>query len=136
MYSVYLLDMFVAVTEGIRISVRSAFEPQFSNPLRNQYCFSYHVTIENENDFPVQLLRRHWIIKAKNGGMREVEGPGVVGEQPIVQPGEQHTYSSGSNLAVLQGSMTGTYLMRRVDSDNQFRVRIPEFTLRVPFKLN
>jgi ApaG protein len=128
--------MFVAVTEGIRISVESRFEPQFSNPLAQQFAFSYEVTIENENDFSVQLLRRHWIIKAKGGGIREVEGPGVIGEQPILESGERHVYQSGSNLAVLNGSMSGTYLMKRTDTDSKFRVRIPEFTLRVPYKMN
>lgn len=128
--------MFVAVTEGIRISVESRYEPQFSNPLAEQFTFSYQVTIENENDFSTQLLRRHWIIKAKGGGIREVEGPGVIGEQPVLRPGEKHVYQSGANLAVLNGSMSGTFLMKRLDSDIKFRVRIPEFTLRVPYKMN
>lgn len=92
--------------------------------------------IENENDFAVQLLRRHWIIKAKDGGSREIEGLGVIGEQPVLHSGEQHNYQSASTLAVLNGSMSGTYLMKRVDTGLQFRVKIPEFTLRVPYKQN
>jgi ApaG protein len=128
--------MYTAVTSGIKISVRTRFEPGFSAPLKNYYHYSYTILIENNNDYPVQLLRRHWTITDANNKVREVEGPGVVGLQPVILPGATHTYSSACDLSTLLGKMCGTYLMKRLEDESEFRVKIPEFKLRVPYQLN
>ncbi|MCB0760457.1 MAG: Co2+/Mg2+ efflux protein ApaG [Flavobacteriales bacterium] len=116
--------------------MRTRFEPGISNPLRNNYMYSYTILIENNNDFPVQLMRRHWTIIDANGHNRQVEGPGVIGIQPVILPGASHTYSSTTSLPTLKGVMYGTYLMKKLDYSQEFRVRIPEFKLRVPYQLN
>jgi ApaG protein len=84
----------------------------------------------------VQLLRRHWHIFDTNGEVRQVEGEGVVGQQPVLEPGESHQYISGCNLKTTIGKMTGTYLMERIIDGKKIKVKIPEFTMIVPFKLN
>lgn len=128
--------MYTAVTSGITISVRTRFEPGFSAPLKNHFYYSYTILIENNNDYPVQLLRRHWTIIDAVGHHREVEGPGVIGVQPVILPGASHTYTSAADLSTLKGKMYGTYLMKRLDEPKEFRVKIPEFKLRVPYQLN
>ena len=90
--------MVVAVTEGVKISVFSLFEERMSAAPQGSFVFSYRISIENQNDFPVQLLRRHWFITDSNGLKREIEGPGVVGEQPVIAPGENFSYTSACDL--------------------------------------
>lgn len=128
--------MYVKETEGIEVSVRTRFEPEFSNPLVGRYMFSYHIQIHNKNDHPVQLLRRHWMIVDENSKLREVEGPGVVGEQPVIAAGESHSYSSCCDLPTIRGKMHGTYTMIGTESMTNFKVQIPEFILKVPYNLN
>ena len=84
----------------------------------------------------MQLLRRHWYIYDSNGTVREVEGEGVVGLQPVIEPGEIHEYVSGCNLRTSIGKMTGTYLVERVVDGKQFQVQIPEFNMIAPYRLN
>ena len=98
-----------AVTEGIRITVESVYHEDRSNPDDDSYAFAYVVAIANEGGTRVQLMRRHWVITDGNGAVREVEGPGVVGEQPVLDPGSVHRYTSGAVLATPVGSMEGTY---------------------------
>jgi len=98
--------------------------------------FAYRIEIRNDSDLTVKLLRRHWYISDASTGMREVEGEGVVGRQPVLEPGEAHQYVSGCNLKSGVGKMRGTYLMERVGSGIRFEVEIPEFTLMVPFRMN
>jgi ApaG protein len=124
------------VTEGVKVSVESFYQPDYSNPVNSEYMFAYRVTIENKNDFPVKLLRRHWFIFDSNASHREVEGEGVVGVQPQINAGEQYQYISGCNLKTEMGKMHGTYLMEDVAAKKQFSVNIPVFEMVVPFKMN
>lgn len=124
------------ITRGIKVSVETFYQPAYSHPLEMKYIFSYHITIENLSSETVQLLRRHWYIYDSNGVIREVEGEGIIGKQPILQPGESHQYASWSPLMTEMGKMYGTYLFARDSDGEQFRVKIPEFQLLAPFKLN
>ncbi|MFN6379028.1 MAG: Co2+/Mg2+ efflux protein ApaG [Flavobacteriales bacterium] len=128
--------MLTEVTSGVRISVIPRFEPGISNPLLDSYVFSYKIIIENQNDYPVQLLRRHWYIFDSVAIKREVEGPGVVGEMPIINPGEYYTYESACDLRSLRGTMQGFYNMQRPGEAETFHVRIPKFKLEVPYGMN
>ncbi|MEO1434606.1 MAG: Co2+/Mg2+ efflux protein ApaG [Bacteroidota bacterium] len=123
-------------THGVKISVQSVYQPELSHQNGGKYVFAYQVTIENQNDFAVQLLRRHWFIYDSLGEKREVEGFGVIGKQPVIPPGGAHQYVSGSAFDSDFGAMHGTYLMMRVLDDQQFRVVIPEFHLIAPQRLN
>jgi len=124
------------VTEGVRVSVESFYQQDYSNPLNGEFMFAYRVTIENHNSFSIQLLRRHWFIFDSNSTKREVEGDGVVGMQPTIEPGEQYQYISGCNLKSEMGTMHGEYVMKNLFSENEFNVKIPEFQMTVPFKMN
>lgn len=115
----------------IDVQVRSQFEADQSDPAENRYIFSYHIRIENHGSQGAQLLGRHWIILDGNGDKLEVEGEGVVGEQPNLAPGESFEYSSGTILATPIGSMYGTYQMIS-DSGQPFLATIPAFRLAVP----
>ncbi|RFM25882.1 Co2+/Mg2+ efflux protein ApaG [Deminuibacter soli] len=124
------------ISEGVEISVETFYQADYSNPANNEFMFAYRITIENHNNFTVQLLRRHWFIYDSNGQNREVEGEGVVGVQPVLQPGQQFQYVSGCNLRTEIGRMQGTYLMENQHSKNRFTVKIPPFDMVVPFKNN
>lgn len=120
-----------ALTRGVRVQVRSQFDPNRSNPAASQWFFLYTVTIENLAEETVQLLTRHWIITDGNGHVEEVRGPGVVGEQPILAPGEAFEYTSGCPLTTEVGKMEGTYQMI-TNSGQQFDAAIAPFTLATP----
>lgn len=120
-----------ALTRGVRVQVRSQFDPNRSNPAAGQWFFLYTVTIENLAEETVQLLTRHWIITDGNGHVEEVRGPGVVGEQPILAPGEAFEYTSGCPLTTEVGKMEGTYQMI-TNSGQQFDAAIAPFTLATP----
>ena len=124
------------ITEGIKVIVEQFYQPDYSNPVQQEYMFAYRVTIENNNSFPVQLLRRHWFIQDSNTEQREVEGEGVIGVQPVIAPQSQYQYISGCNLKSEIGQMFGTYLMVNVHSREQFSVKIPVFQMETPFKRN
>ncbi|MEN9949685.1 MAG: hypothetical protein RLZZ557_2194 [Bacteroidota bacterium] len=124
------------ITEGIRISVEQFYQPDYSNPLQQEFMFAYRVTIENNNSFPVQLLRRHWFIQDSNTEQREVEGEGVIGVQPVITPQSQYQYISGCNLKSEIGQMFGTYLMENVQTRERFKVKIPVFQMEAPSKRN
>ncbi|MBI1782103.1 MAG: Co2+/Mg2+ efflux protein ApaG [Sphingobacteriales bacterium] len=124
------------ISEGVRISVETFYQQDYSNPMAGEYMFAYRITIENNNTFSVKLLRRHWHIFDSNSQHREVEGDGVVGVQPILNPGEQYQYVSGCNLRTEMGKMHGTYLMENLNSKQNFSVNIPLFEMIVPFKMN
>jgi ApaG protein len=124
------------ITEGVRVSVETYYQPDYSNPVNNEFMFAYRITIENNNSFPVQLLRRHWYIYDSNGSMREVEGEGVVGVQPQINPGQSYQYLSGCNLRSEMGRMHGTYQMENITSKKKFDATIPAFEMTAPFKLN
>ena len=124
------------ISDGIRISVETFYQPEFSNPLNSEFMFAYRIMIENNNIFPVRLLTRHWHIFDSNGTMKEVEGEGVVGVQPQIAVAEQYQYMSGCNLKSELGRMHGTYLMENLLTHKTFRVTIPAFEMQVPFKMN
>jgi len=128
--------MTTQITHNIKISVRTKFQDGHSSPNQNHYLFSYRIIIENNSEFTIQLLRRHWHIFDSCGEYRDVEGEGVVGEQPVLAPGEVYQYESACNLATEIGKMKGTYLMERKIDGVRFNVDIPEFELIAPFKLN
>lgn len=124
------------ISQGIKISVETYYQPDYSNPLNNEFMFAYKITIENHNSFAVKLLSRHWYINDSNGSEREVEGEGVVGVQPLINPGEQYQYISGCSLRTEIGKMHGTYLMENVNSKKTFTASIPAFYMAAPSKLN
>ncbi len=125
-----------AITEGIIVSAEVQYRPEYSHPSNQEYIFTYHITIENCSKYTIQLLSRHWYIFEMSNIRREVNGEGVVGQQPIIEPGQSHQYTSACNLNSTFGNMHGTYTMLRVSDDRLFEVKIPIFAMEVPFKLN
>ena len=124
-----------AVTRGIRITVQSRFEPERSAPDESQWFFSYHVRIANEGEAVAQLVSRHWIITDGDGKEQVVRGPGVVGEQPVLEPGEAFEYTSGCPLGTPVGSMRGTYRMVAPGGE-AFDAEIAPFGLAEPRVVN
>ena len=119
------------ITENIRITVQSFYIPEQSQPTDDVYFFAYRVEISNEGAHQVQLLSRHWIINDGHGKSQEVRGPGVIGEQPVLDPGESFVYSSFCPLTTPVGSMEGTYQM--VDEEQrEFDAQIGQFLLAMP----
>ncbi len=115
----------------IEIAPTARFLPEQSNPEEGRYLFAYTITIRNVGEVPAQLVSRHWIITDANQAVREVRGLGVIGKQPLLQPGDSFRYTSGSQLATPVGTMRGSYQMVTVDG-TQFTAEIPEFTLAMP----
>lgn len=115
----------------IVVEAESQYIADQSKPEDNHFVFAYTVTVRNEGRVAAQLLSRHWVIKDSNGKVREVEGEGVVGEQPHVKPGEGFQYTSGAVLETGVGTMRGRYQMR-ADDGTAFEAEIPEFTLSIP----
>lgn len=126
--------MVTATTQGIKISVEIFFQPGYA--AKDEYFFAYRITIENKSEHSIKLLRRHWHIYDAVNIWKEVEGEGVVGEQPLIEPGGMHQYVSGCNLQSPAGKMFGTYLMERQNDAFAFTVNIPQFEMIAPFLLN
>ena len=124
------------ISEGVMISVETFYQPEHSNAQTHEYMFAYRITIENHNQYPIKLLSRHWHIFDSDGTYREVEGEGVIGVQPQINPGEKYQYISGCNLNTEMGTMHGTYLMENVYNKKNFTVNIPLFEMIVSGKLN
>jgi ApaG protein len=122
-------------TAGIRVQVRSAYVADKSSPEAGRYFFAYRVRISNVGIHPAQLVSRSWIITDANGHVETVEGPGVVGQQPTLAPGESFEYTSFCPLPTPFGSMHGSYRMRREDGSS-FDAAIAPFSLAVPSALN
>ena len=120
-----------AVTEGVRVRVRAHYSPAHSNPGGSQWFFLYEIRIDNEGSARVQLTDRHWIIIDGSGRTEEVRGEGVVGKQPVLDPGESFAYTSGCPLTTPFGSMTGTYRMQREDG-TEFQAEVAIFELVEP----
>jgi ApaG protein len=123
--------MYQAVTHMIAVTVEPAYLPERSEPASNQFFWTYTVEIENRSVRSVQLKRRHWIITDGRGVRHEVQGQGVVGEEPIIGPGESFRYTSGCPLDTCDGFMVGHYTMIGEDGDT-FLVDIPAFSLDIP----
>lgn len=128
--------MFEETTNDIQVKVNSEFHTIEKVTSLDQYIFHYHIEIENKGDFTVQLLSRKWVIVDAHGTQRIIEGMGVVGEQPILEPGESHRYSSSCLLPSPFGKMSGSYTFERQLDGEQFFVKIPEFRLEVPYLLS
>ena len=124
------------ITKGVEVSVETEYQPEYSSPRQYHFVFTYRITISNKSEYTIQLLRRHWHIHDSAFKNREVEGEGVVGQQPTLEPGQTHQYVSGCNLKSGLGKMYGTYLMERVLDGKRFKVKIPEFTMTAPYRLN
>ncbi|MDR2839193.1 MAG: Co2+/Mg2+ efflux protein ApaG [Azonexus sp.] len=119
----------------IQIAPVARFLPEQSSPADHRYLFTYTITIHNAGELPVQLVSRHWIITDANQAVQEVRGLGVIGQQPLLQPGESFRYTSGSQLATPVGTMRGSYQMVAADGA-QFDAEIPEFALAMPQMLH
>ena len=128
--------METCTTHGIKINVLSKYEASHSNAAEQRYVFSYHIEIINESNFTIQLLRRHWFIYDSNSLKREVEGDGVVGEQPVLRPGENHRYTSWCPFNSDIGMMKGYFTMQKELTDEIIQVKVPSFTMCTKPKLN
>lgn len=124
-----------ATTDGVTVRVSVSYLPEQSEPERGRWFWAYHIRLENEGTETVQLLTRHWVITDGRGARHSVEGEGVVGEQPVIEPGASFDYVSGCPLATSSGAMQGSYQMVREDGA-VFAVEIPRFSLFAPAVLN
>ncbi|MGM5469609.1 Co2+/Mg2+ efflux protein ApaG [Flavobacteriaceae bacterium LMO-SS05] len=124
------------VTSGIKISVETTFEGTFYKNYKVHYAFGYKVTIENQSKDSVQLNSRYWKILDALNNIEIVEGEGVIGKKPVLEPGKSHTYNSGCLLTSPFGAMQGHYNMINFTNDNKFKVIIPTFKLSAPFAIN
>lgn len=120
-----------AVTHGLRVEVDTRYSPEHSQPGANHWFFLYTIRISNEGSETCQLVSRYWIIRDATGHVEEVEGEGVVGQQPVLEPGESFEYTSGCPLDTPFGSMEGTYQMVTANGDH-FDAEIARFDLREP----
>lgn len=123
-------------TQAITIRVETHYQERDSNPEDQHFVFAYRITIENNGDHTVKLLSRKWEITDSDSTKREIEGEGVVGRQPVLEPGQTHQYVSGCNFQTEMGKMGGYYVMENHADGRQFQVDIPEFLLIAPYKLN
>jgi ApaG protein len=121
-----------AITRNVRVRVQAQYDPSRSNPNHSQWFFLYTVNISNEGAETVQLMSRHWIITDGMGKIEEVRGPGVVGKQPVLAPGESFEYTSGCPLTTPFGSMHGTYQMIN-QATEKFDIEIAQFILAEPY---
>ena len=119
----------------IDVTIKTEYLPYQSSPEKEQYAFAYHITLSNVGHIGAQLISRHWIIIDGNGVRRDVKGMGVVGEQPLISPGESYQYSSGAVLETMVGTMQGSYHMQG-ESGQGFEVDIPVFSLALPNAVN
>ena len=128
--------MNTAITKGIQIHVQTDYRPDLSHPMDSNYFFNYHIQIENHNNFDVQLLHRDWYIFDSLNAPNFVSGEGVIGEQPILKPGEVFSYTSGCDLFSEFGFMKGFYTFRNLTNEQLFEVLVPTFQLMHPPRLN
>jgi ApaG protein len=128
--------MVTQITKGIKISVRTEYEGSFFKARTIHFAFSYEITTENQSNHLVQLFSRHWKIQDALNDSTIVEGEGVLGEKPIIKPGEYHRYKSGCVLTSPYGAMKGFYRMLNLSTSKSFKVIIPSFKLASPFALN
>ena len=124
-----------SVTRGVRVRVRSQYAPEHSQPQTSQWFFFYTVIISNEGTETVQLINRHWIITYADGRVEEVKGPGVVGKQPLLTPGQSFQYTSGCPLTTSFGTMRGSYQMV-TEGGEWFDAEIGAFTLSEPYTVH
>jgi ApaG protein len=130
------MPVYSCISAGVEVSVISYYVKDRSLPESHYYFFAYRVLIKNNNDFPVMLESRFWHIKDSSGEIREVEGDGVIGETPTIMPHQAFEYESGCNFKTDIGSMQGHYNMLNLHSNTRFKVKIPEFLMVQPVRLN
>jgi ApaG protein len=123
------MQSYEATTDDITVTVRPMYLDGQSDFLARRFVFAYSIIIENKGTESVQLMRRHWLITNARGEVNEVEGEGVIGKQPVIDPGATHEYASYSVLETFEGTMEGSYVMQKPDG-GQFMVVIPRFVLR------
>ncbi len=128
--------MYTAITEGIYVHVTARYEPAYSKPEASKHFFSYFIRIENRSSAPIKLLRRSWKIFDSVGLFREIEGPGVVGMTPVIEPRAAYTYNSACDLLSTFGTMHGFYTMQDQVNGKVVLVEIPLFKLESPWILN
>ena len=128
--------MVTDITSGIKVSVETEYQAEYSSPAQQHYVFTYRIVIENQSEKTIRLLTRHWEIYDATYVKRDVAGEGVVGKQPTLEPGTSHQYVSGCNLRSGIGKMLGYYTMEMIGSGKTFDVKIPEFNMVVPTFLN
>jgi ApaG protein len=128
--------MTIKITTGIKVSVRSKYMQSLNNALFQQHMFEYEISIENYNDFPVQLISRHWYIFDSIAGNSEIIGEGVVGLKPILFQDADYQYKSACNLKSDYGTMSGYYIFENIRTAEKFKVEIPKFELALASKLN
>lgn len=128
--------MGTAITEGVMISVSTQFRPDLSDLMHNRLFFNYRIEIQNKSEFKIQLMLRDWYIFDSLEEASFVSGEGVVGEQPVLMPGQKYAYISGCELNSEIGSMKGFYTFKNLDTGELFQVQIPQFDLIYPGKLN
>ncbi|MUP44299.1 Co2+/Mg2+ efflux protein ApaG [Gramella sp. BOM4] len=124
------------ITKGIKVSVETHFEGMFYKNYKMHYAFGYRVKIDNQSNDKVQLESRFWCIKDSLNETETVSGEGVIGQKPILNPGESHTYQSGCLLTGPFGAMNGHYTMINFSTSKNFTVKIPSFKLSTPYALN
>ena len=124
------------LTQGLRVIAQPSYVAEQSDPAAGRYLFAYHITVRNEGEMAVQLISRHWVITNGEGRVEEVRGPGVVGQQPVLRPGEAFEYTSACPLDTPVGTMHGEFSMLRTDTREAFDARIAPFRLAVPRSLN
>jgi ApaG protein len=122
---------YAATTRGFTVRVSVSYLAEQSNPAGNRWFWAYHIRIENDSAEPAQLVSRHWEISDARGGINIVDGDGVVGDQPLIRPGQSYDYVSGCPLTTSAGSMVGHYVMHGVNGET-FLIEIPEFSLIAP----
>jgi len=124
------------ITNGIKISAEIFYLHNISKPLKNEFLFNYKIVIENLSNNTVKLLRREWKVQDGFGNITVIEGEGVVGKQPVIEPNHAYQYISGCQLNTEIGCMSGTYFMEKILDNDIIEVSIPKFRLITPFKLN
>ncbi len=130
-----LFTMDVDISEGIQVDVDTLYVESESDPDNNRFVFAYTITIRNVGEVPARLLTRHWVIRDANGKVQEVQGDGVVGEQPHLKPGEGFQYTSGTMLETSMGTMGGSYSLV-TDDGEEFKAPIADFLLSTPRTLH
>ncbi len=126
--------MYTATTRAIKVTVFPSYLPDQSDSYSGQHCWAYFIRLENLGEETAQLINRHWHITDGRGGVQDVRGAGVVGEQPVLEPGDSYQYSSGVSLTTATGIMQGTYEME-TPSGERFLITIPAFSLDSPEQL-
>ncbi len=132
-------SMVSLITQEIRVSAESMYQRAYSVPAKRQFVYAYRIRIGNESNIPVKLLSRTWEVIDGTGNRRVVEGEGVVGQQPVIQPGQSHEYTSWVQFETPIGAMCGNYIMQRMDRFNSgalFEVEVPKFVHVAPEVLN